>query len=383
MDIITKDDLKIFLQPYPSECVSIYMPGYRSGRETQEGRLRLKNLLNQAEKELVALGWRVPDAQAILEPAQRLFGYGHFWQHQSEGLAVFLGKDIFHSYRLPLPFEELLVISNYFHFKPLLPYFAHDGHFYILALSQNKVRLLEGTKYSVAEFDAENDLPDLAQALNFDSFTSHLQFHTSSATPGFGKRPAVYHGHDPSDNEKNTLLRWFHKIDEELLKELEGEQSPLVLAGVDYLFPLYEQANSYPNLIQGGLPGNPEQLSNKELHKEAWNLVEPIFKKDLDQAIEVYSRYKVTAQASDNIRQIILATALGKVSHLFVAADKQVFGKVDIEALRVDVIDDSEKGDTDLLNLAALETLEKGGKVYVLPIAEMPDQKECAAVFRY
>ncbi len=383
MDIITKDDLKIFMQPYQSECVSIFMPAHRAGRETQQDPIRLKNLLNQAEEELLGRGWRLPDAQAILEPARQLFGNEHFWQHQSEGLAIFLGENIFHSYRLPLPFEELLMISNHFHFKPLLPFFAHDGHFYLLALSQNEVRLLEGTKYTVTELDAENNLPELAQALRFDYFSSQLQYHTGSAKPAIGERAALYHGHDPQDDEKSNLLRWFHKIDEELQKELAGEESPLVLAGVERLFQLYEQANSYPHLLAGGIAGNPEQLSPKELHSEAWNLVMPIFTKDRKLAQESYQRYKVTSQASDDIRQIILAAALGKVSHLFVAVGEQVPGNVDIDALRVEVAENPESGEEDLLNLAALQTLEKGGKVFVLPLSEMPDQKECAAVFRY
>jgi hypothetical protein len=54
------------------------------------------------------------------------------------------------SYRLPLPFEQLVVISDDFHLKPPLPFFASDGRFYILALSQNQVRLLEGIRYKGA-----------------------------------------------------------------------------------------------------------------------------------------------------------------------------------------------------------------------------------------
>jgi hypothetical protein len=39
--------------------------------------------------------------------------------------------------------------SDRFHLKPLLPLLTGDGRFYILALSQNQVRLLQGTRYSV------------------------------------------------------------------------------------------------------------------------------------------------------------------------------------------------------------------------------------------
>jgi len=42
-----------------------------------------------------------------------------------------------------------VVVSDRFHLKPLLPLLTGDGRFYILALSQNQVRLLQGTRYSV------------------------------------------------------------------------------------------------------------------------------------------------------------------------------------------------------------------------------------------
>jgi hypothetical protein len=106
-------------------------------------------LLREVEERLQDKGLRSPDVREILKPVERLVQESGFWRHQSDGLAVFFTAEEFHYYRLPLPFEELVVISDHFHRRPLLPFFASDGHFYILALSQNQVRLLEGTRYTV------------------------------------------------------------------------------------------------------------------------------------------------------------------------------------------------------------------------------------------
>lgn len=383
MDILTKDDLQLFLKPYEKECVSIFMPAHRAGRETQQDPIRLKNLLTQAENELIERGMRLPDAQELLTPAQALFSDEDFWQHQSDGLAIFLGQDIFQYYRLPLSFDELVMVSRHFHFKPLLPIFAQEGHFYLMALSENEVRLLEGTKYTIAEVELDKSLPELAQVLRFDEFNNQLQYHTGSVAPVQGERAAMYHGHDPKDDEESHLLRWFHKIDQVLQKEFAHKESPLVIAGVDHLLPLYQQANTHPHLLDEGISGNPEQLSAKELHQKAWQLVEPSFSKEQKMARESYFRLKITSQASDDIRQIILAAALGKVSHLFVAIGEQVPGSVDIDALRVEVAEEPSEGSDDLLNLAALQTLDKGGKVFAVPREEVPDQAVCAAVYRY
>jgi hypothetical protein len=49
-------------------CVSIYMPTHRTGVETQQDPIRLKNLLGKAEKELSDRGMGRRDVQKMLEP---------------------------------------------------------------------------------------------------------------------------------------------------------------------------------------------------------------------------------------------------------------------------------------------------------------------------
>lgn len=98
-----------------------------------------------------------------------------FWQHGSDGLAVFLARDLFRSYRLPIRFDELVAVSNRFHTKPLLPLLTGDGRFYVLALSQNDVRLFLCTKYSVSEVNLEGVPRSLEEALRYDEAGRPLQ----------------------------------------------------------------------------------------------------------------------------------------------------------------------------------------------------------------
>jgi hypothetical protein len=87
-------------------CVSIYMPTHRTGTETQQDPLRLRNLLGEAEKRLSARGVSTRAVQEMLELANKLLQDSYFWQHQSDGLAIFLSSHRVRSYRLPLNFEE-------------------------------------------------------------------------------------------------------------------------------------------------------------------------------------------------------------------------------------------------------------------------------------
>ena len=383
MDIITMEELKVFLTGYPGWCVSLFMPTHRTGRETEQDPIRFNNLLREVEKRLLAKGLRTPDVREMLKPAQRLLQEPDFWRHQSDGLALFFSSETFRSYRLPLPFEELVVISDRFHFKPLLPFFAREGHFYILALSQNQVRLLEGTRYTVAEVDMESLLPSLAEALQYERFDKQLQFHTGTSSGRTGDRAAIFHGVDPSDEDKDRILRWFHRIDDELPNVLTGGQSPIVLAGVEYLFPLYKDANSYPHLVEEGIPGNPEELRPEELHAQAWPLVQPIFMKAQEQAVAQYSQLAGTGQTTADVQEAVLAAHHGRVDVLFVAVGVQVWGRFDPDTNTVHMHQNLEPGDEDLLDLVAIQSMLHGGTVYAVEPEQVPDHAPLAAVFRY
>lgn len=69
----------------------------------------------------------------------------------------------------------------------------------------------------------------------------------ASGATGGGESAGVYHGFNPTDVEQDRFVRWFRKVDEEMIGFLAGEQSPLVLAGVEYYFPLYTSAIFVPS----------------------------------------------------------------------------------------------------------------------------------------
>ena len=140
-------------------CVSIFMPMHRSGPETQQDPIRFKNLLREAEERLITQGLPAPEAKQLLESAQKLLQGDLFHQHQNDGLAMFLSVEMFRYYLLPFVFKELVIITHRFHIKPLLPLLSGDGRYFVLALSQNKIRLLQSTHYSVSELDVA-DVPE-------------------------------------------------------------------------------------------------------------------------------------------------------------------------------------------------------------------------------
>jgi len=390
MDILTRTELEQLMRKDQQWCVSIYMPTHRTGTDAQQDPIRLKNLLSKAEKDLSDRGMGRRDVQKMLEPASVLQQDSDFWQHQSDGLAIFLSSNRVRRYRLPLNFEEFVTVMDRFHIKPLLPLFTGDGQFYILALSQNEVRLLLGTRYSVSQIDIGQVDGSLAEAIPFANHQMSLQIHSSGSTGGMsGAGSATFHGQGGGSDEsdKDELLRYFHLVSDGLTEFLQGDRVPLVLAGVEYLLPIYKEANTYPNLIDAVIKGNPDLLSADELHKSAWDIIRPLFQAAQEEAFADYQQLagQASERVADTLEKIVPAAYNGRVEMLFVAAGVQqwgVFNPVTNE-IEIHVHDQIESGDEPLLDLAAVQTYLKGGIVYAVEPEKVPGGTSAAAVLRY
>jgi hypothetical protein len=255
--------------------------------------------------------------------------------------------------------------------------------FWLLALSQNAVRLFRGDANGVAPVEVKGLPRDIASALNLDVSITGGQVHSATNQP-LGKQAAVFHGQGGAvDTHKEELKEYFRAIDRTLHDTLSAEPAPLLVACVDYQFVLYRQVNTYPNLMASGLAGNVEHLSLTELHARAWPLVEPHLGQTRREAATRYARLTASGMASSHIAEIVAAAREGRVEALFVARDAAVWGVHDLDTGAVEVHEEQMPGDDDLLELAAVETLLHHGTVYLVAAGQMPTSGSAAAIMRY
>jgi hypothetical protein len=380
MDLITREDLKTLLAEPRTPCVSIFMPTHRGGGE--EDLIRWRVHMGEVESQLVTTGLRASEATELLESARKLLEDVSFWKHQCEGLAFFLAPEFQRLYRLPMVFEDLVTVGERFHIKPLLPLISSNGRFYVLALSQHGVRLLQGTRDRVSEVDLKGVPRSLAEALLTHEAKEPFSFHGRRAGEGAGSWGGIFHGHGVGiDDSKDELLHYFQKIDRGLHPLLTEERAPLVLAAVDYLQPIYRQANTYAHLLEEGVAGNPDRLSSKELHDRAWDLVQPSFELAQKKAAAQYHQRAGTGNTAREVKEIVPAAYQGRVETLFVASNRQRWGRFDSATWRVEEHEQPRPGDEDLLNLAAVSTLAHGRTVYAVEPEHVPDGGLIAAVF--
>jgi hypothetical protein len=379
MDLLSKDDLKILLLKSQPPCISFFAPTRRGGGE--QAPIRWKNLLVRAAEALSARGLRRTQAEALLGPARYLLEDAAFWNTQSDGLAYFLSPGLVRFFRLPVTFAEQVVVADRFHVTPLLQLLSGDGRYYVLAFSQNRVRLLQGTAFGTHEVDIAGLPTSLAQALCFHDRDEPLMFHTHPALK-LGRWGAIFSGQGVGiDDHKDDLLLYFRQIDRGLHHLLRDEHAPLVLASVNYLWPIYHTVNTYPHLLDQGIAGNPDRLSERELHEKVWPIVKDAFEAAQGQAVAQYRQLAGTGRTSNDPTEVVRAAYGGQVAILFVARDREQPGTYDARRGEVEVHGESRPGDEDLLNFAAIHTLLHAGTVFVVKPDDVPGGGLLAAIY--
>lgn len=386
MNVFSIDDLKTLIDVKSSKCdaVSIFMPTYKTGAETKQNPTVLEKLLAVSKSQLLATSFaRAADVHKYLFPVKQLLNDKTAWQHPGKGLAIFLYHDFFRFYSLPVSFKESVSVNFRFSIRPLIPLFSSEDRFYVLALSQNAVRLIQCAHNSTIQINLAGIVPgSLAEAQSPKKSERSLQFHVGA--PGKGKESSVFQGQGPEKLEKDNIARYFQQINKGLMQKLlRAETAPLVIAGVKYLHPIYKKANTYKHLHQEGITGNPEDLSNEVLCQRAFAHLQPYFDMNKTNAIREYRELAGTGHTTNDIAVIATNSYSGQVEKLLIASDSHNWGVFDANTGTVTRHDKPEPCDQDLVDFAAANTLSHRGTVYVVSPDEMPDGAAVGAVFRH
>jgi hypothetical protein len=376
MDVIRRTDLERLALQGRGPCVSVFLPTHCAGPGVQQGPIRLKNLLRQAIQDLQADGYKAPMIHSVLAPLRRLVNDGLFWQYQSDGLALYSRLGWWRSLRVPLDLPELAVVAHRFHISPLLPLLTNAGHVFVLALSQNQIRLLEGTRNRLEKVHLPGIPLGVRGALQGEEAQKQLQLYVADrggvAARGDLPRPRV-HRRRPEGSGAPVLPQG----------QPGAARGPSRRARPDGASrrrgpaPLWRQVTTYPHLVDQVLAGSPEELGLDELHARGWAVVEPLFLRAQHEAAARYHHLAGTGLTSQDPREIVRAAKEGRVEVLFTAP--QPTGVTSVAS------GPSLNGDRalrDVLELAAVTTLVKGGTVYAPPVGAVPGGGSAAAVFR-
>ncbi|RNL69264.1 hypothetical protein ED312_22310 [Sinomicrobium pectinilyticum] len=384
MDLITKKDIEELDSIYNTCCISIFIPTHRTGKEVLQRQdvLLLKNQLKEVKAKLEQEELSGQEIEDIVAPIRELMDDSGFWRHRSEGLALFLTDGIFKKYSLPIAFKPLSHVGNSFYLMPLLPIFTGDGSFFVLSLELEKVKLYKQTRYSSTELVIEDVVPSrLEDRVGYDYEQKNLQFR--SQQEGHGE--ATFHGHGAGDRDrKDEIARYFTAIDKGLMTLIADENSPMIVACQDFLFPIYQKANTYTHLLDDHIVCNLSEADESMLQRLAWKKMEPIFDRERKEKKELFKQQNGTGKTSSEIQKVVPAAIDGRVDTLFLQDKEDIRGVYEPKTRHVRVDNALLPSNVSLLNKAAISTFLNGGKVYVTEKENMPDpHAKVNALYRY
>lgn len=355
-------EIKTMITNTNGVCISIMMPVAPPGKGDEENKIRLKNLLQKGEEELIGYGMKRNEIEERLKEIKELSGHPSFFRNIGSGIAVYISKDYTKIIPLLTSIPEKITIGENFFIKPLLPLLHGNGEYFILGISKSNARLFSSNRNGIFEIDISNITKEAQKQIDMIDSEKHFALHSATG----GGSGTIFHGQDSSALEKDLIKQYFRLIDEGLKDIFNKHEYPLVLAGVEYLLPIYQEINKYNNILTPGVYGNPDDLGPQVLQNKSWEIMEPVFKEEMLNDIEKFNTLNGTGNASGNIEEILTKAEYGQVESLFINT-KDIFS-----------------GDcSDLLNKAALNTIKYNGKIYGIDTNELLNNMSVAAVYRY
>lgn len=384
--MISKELLSALSRGDSEELATFYLPTHRYGPDVQGDPIRLKNLLSEAERRAEEADMPKRKWQQLFEPVAALLSDSRYWQHSADGLAVFASMHGCVVERLPVAVAEHVYLGRRYCVRPLLPALSEGDLFYVLAISQNSLRLVECTRTAGRELDLHDIPRELRNVVGYDFEEKSLQFHTGTAgaaAPG-GRRRAMYHGQGRnSDKDKEEIGRFLRAIDDGLRVLLANRKAPLVIAAVDYIAAMFQEVSSYPNLVPRHLVGNPERLDAAELQARSLDLAAPVLDRGRDETAARVREMAHARQALAGIEPVLRAARAGRVERLLAWARDPVWGRHGETSGDVEVHAERHAGDDDLLDLAIATALQTGAEPFAVERGALPDHEPVAALLRY
>lgn len=371
------------LATHESPCVTLYLPTHRKHPDNTQDAIHFRNSLRELES-LLAEKHDESQVRAMLKPFNQLVGDLEFWNHRTDGLAIFCSPGKFEIVELQRPVEELLVVADSFHTKPLIRVLQSANRYQVLCLSRHEAQLYEGNRDALEPVELTNVTATIS-----DVVTSGRS--PSTQTVGsYGKRSGeggtvTHDGHEPKTNAKEAdVLKFFRAVDRGVLEHHSRPTGlPLMLVALPESQTQLRRLSDNPFLLADGIKVDPDSLSVDELRKQAWNAIEPFYLTRLHELKEKFGDAQARQTGSGDLSDAAKAAASDKVATLLVEADRVIPGVVDRTTGAIHPAGPATSHVDDMLDDLAELVVAQGGEVIVVPKERMPTESGLAAIYRY
>lgn len=351
VDMPTRPELERLIAHRGPACVSIYLPTTPSSRDAEADRIARDNLIGEAEAQLQAAAadrdarLRVRD---VVEGLAEIVDDDAFWRAQANSLAIFGTADHVLTFRLANHLGATVEVADRFHVKPLLRAVTLRHEAFVLAISQDAVRLVEVTADLPPATIKVSEMPgDLADAVGRGSLDSR------------SPRGRL----QGSEGKKVRLGQYARAVDQALRAFLAGRDEPLILAATSPLDDIVRSHFSYPHLAAGTILGNPDDTSDHELARAARDILTGLHVHEVAAFAELFEARTRAQRTTTDVAHAARAATHGAVAAIAVDIDARLPGRVDDADGSVTFADTASAETHGVVDQIAGRVLLTGGRV--------------------
>ena len=340
-------------------CISIIMNSHRMKPGYLKDELTLKNLIKEAENRLLESTSK-QEATALVEKLQKLAGeIDH--SHNLDSLMLFVNKDTAKVVKLPIEVTDRVIIDNNFATRDLVRAMHIETNYYVLVLSQEKVRLIEAFNDKVvqefgAPFPMENTFP-----MN---------------------KPEVA----VSSRKTNLIAEFFNQVDKAVNLIRKENPLPVLICTVEENYAEYlkiadEKHSIFTTYLNKNRIAETDHAIVTEAHKmvEAYNA-----KRNKERKAELHKAISENKFLS-NTYDIYKAINEGRVQTLFI--EEGLFQPTIITKDDIVYVSDFQRNDSNVIDDVYDELIEMnmrfGGDVVFMPQGKLDRFNGFGAITRY
>jgi hypothetical protein len=342
-------------------CVTIILNTHRTSPDNKKDSLRLKNLIKEAEERLYADESK-RDAKQLVERLEELESeIDH--SHNLESLVLFVNEDIAEYTRLPIAVEERVVIDHTFATRDLVRALHLETNYYVLVLSQQKVRLLEAFNDKVVS-EIDNPFP-----IENTQFYSTNKAELSNAS-----------------RQTNLVAEFFNRVDKEVNKIRKENPLPVLICTEESNFHEYLKiADQKQSIFETYLNKNRLDEKAHAIVIESWKIIQDYtIKKNNARKAELITAVSQNKFLSDT-NEIWQAIKQGRIQTVFIEQGK--FQPAIWENDQIEYVSDELKDKKEVVDDVYDELIEAnmnyGGDVVFLPKGELSKFNGFGAITRY
>lgn len=344
-------------------CVSIILNTHRTAPDNQKDSITLKNLIKDAEERLMN-SLDKKKAQLIVESLTKLeASIDH--NHNLESLILFVNVEekIAEYMRLPIAVVDRVIIGDTFATRDLLRAIHLTSSYYVLVLSQQKVRLIQAINDEVIkEFASPFPLENTGFYTNAGRETSYAARQT------------------------NLMADFFNLVDKEVNTIRKENPLPVLICTDEANFHEYLKiADDKDSIFEAHLSGNKLDEKAASIVKETWPVIKDATEKrnthrksELDKAVG-------SGRFLSDVNEIMSAIKEGKVQTLFV--QQGLFQPAVMENGSVKLLaENDEKPKTmvdDIFDEMIEMNMDYGGDSVFLPKGSLDEFNGFGAITRY